>query len=314
MDDISRRKAVLALVASPSSPEQIELREVPEPVRGADETIVRVRAISLNRGEVNRLSTAEEGARMGWDLAGVVEESPAEGGLPVGTRAVAFVLGSGWAEKVAVPNLRVAAIPDDVSFATASSLPVAGLTALRMLRLGGLLLGRRVLVTGAAGGVGRFAIQLASDAGAHVTALVGSAERGRGLKELGAQDIVTDLEGLDPFDLILESIGGASLAAAMRLVKPVRTLVTFGNSSRAETTINISEFYGRGAQMVGFSLLSPFQDQNFRPDLEYLASLVSRKKLDTQVDLELPWTRAAEALAALRERRVGGKAVLTLEA
>jgi NADPH:quinone reductase-like Zn-dependent oxidoreductase len=304
---------MLALVASPSSPEHVQLRDVSEPARRQGETIVRVRAISLNRGEVNRLAGAEDGARLGWDIAGVVEESPPDGGLPVGTRVIAFVLGGGWAQKVAVPNLRIAPILDDVSFATASSIPVAGLTALRMLRFGGLLLGRRVLVTGAAGGVGRFAIQLASAAGAKVTGVVGSAERGRGLKELGADEIVTDLAGLDPFDLILESVGGATLAAAMSLVKPTRTLVTFGNSSREETTINISNFYGRCAQMVGFSLLAPSQDQDFRADLEYLASLVSQKKLDPQIDLELPWTQAAEALTALRERRVGGKAVLRVE-
>ena len=113
----------------------------------------------------------------------------------------------------------LAELPDDVSFEAASTLPVAGITAIRALEVGGALLGRRVLVTGAAGGVGRLAIQLAHRAGAHVTGVVRNAERGAGLRELGADELITTLEpDGENFDLLLESVGGASLAAALTRV------------------------------------------------------------------------------------------------
>src|SRR6266446_6450603 len=135
----------------------------------------------------------------------------AEGsGPPAGTRIVALMDEFGWAERAAVPTQRIAVLPDTVSFAAAAALPVAGLTALRTLRHGAPLLGKRVLITGAAGGVGHLATQIAARSGARVTAVVGSPERGRHL--LGADEIV---EGTDKaqglFALILESAGGSSL-------------------------------------------------------------------------------------------------------
>src|SRR5947208_33394 len=186
---------MLALVVSPDSEERVELREVEAPTPAPNEVMVRVRAFSLNRGEVTRIAAATEGDRFGWDIAGEIAQTTADGsGPPVGTRVVGFVQGRGWAEYVAVPVLRVAPIPDELSFAQASSLPVAGLTALRTLRIGGLLMGKRVLITGASGGVGRFAVQLATMEGAEVTALAGSEERARGLKDLGADRIALKIE------------------------------------------------------------------------------------------------------------------------
>jgi NADPH:quinone reductase-like Zn-dependent oxidoreductase len=305
---------MLALVASPQREEKIELREVAEPEPGPDEAIVEVRAISLNRGEVNRLSTAEDGWRPGWDVAGVVKQRARNGSGPAeGARVVGFVLNGAWAQRVTVPTSRLAELPDAVSFAAAATLPVAGLTALRTLRLGGLLLGKKVLVTGAAGGVGRLAVQLAAQAGAHVTGIVGSQERGQGLRDLRAADLVTktdDANGL--FDLILESAGGDSLAAAFRKVAPGGTIVSFGNSSRQETTFNISDFYTRAsARLLTFFLLA--DPGPFSQDLSYLASLIASGRLDPQISYQGSWHQAGEALTALRERRIQGKAVLLID-
>src|SRR5262249_58845834 len=100
----------------------------------------------------------------------------------------------GWAERAIVPSHRMAALPDNVSFAAAASLPVAGLTALRTLRHGAPLLGKRVLITGAAGGVGNLAVQLAARSGARGTAVVGNAERARVLDRLGAAEVVTTID------------------------------------------------------------------------------------------------------------------------
>jgi len=305
-----------ALVASPQSQERIELRDVPDPTTSPDETLVEVRAVSLNRGELTRLASAGDGTRFGWDFAGVVTQSSADGrGLPQGTRVVGFVMNTAWARLTAVANNRLAALPSGISFEQASTLPVAGLTALRTLRRGGLLLGKRVLVTGASGGVGRFAVQLGRLAGAHITGLASNAQRATALQGLGADETVTALDaGGEPFDLILESVGGSTLAAAMSLIKPGGTIVTFGNSSRQETTFNISVFYGRsGAGLQGFSLLAPSEPPNFGEDLAYLAGLVADGRLAVEIGYQGSWQEAAMALRSLRERKVEGKAVLLVD-
>src|SRR5438270_4538320 len=209
---------MLALVNTPTKQTAVELRDVAEPEAASDEVIVAVQAFSLNRGELSLLKSRPEGWRPGQDIAGIV-----------GTRIVGLVDSAGWAQRVAVSTKRLAVLPDTVSFAAAATLPVAGRTALRTVRLGESLLGRRVLITGAAGGVGQFAVQLAALAGAEVTGIVGRPERAAGLRELGAAAVITDIQKADGlFDLILESVGGSSLAAAVRLVAPEGTIVVLG--------------------------------------------------------------------------------------
>src|SRR5919197_1474540 len=165
-----------ALVATGNPQSPLQLRDVDEPSPSTGETIVEVKAVSINRGELRLLATRPEGWRPGQDISGVVVQAPPDG-LAVGTRVVALVDQAGWAERAAVPANRIAGLPDGVTFAQAATLPVAGLTALRALRLGGMLLGQNVLVTGASGGVGHFAVQLAAHQGAHVVAISRQVER-----------------------------------------------------------------------------------------------------------------------------------------
>ena len=171
--------AMRALVSS-ATPPHVELADVPDPQPLPFEALVAVRAISLNRGETRRLETLEPGTVTGWDLAGVVVRAAADGsGPPEGARVVGLMPSGAWAQLAAVRSDWLAELPDGVSFEQAAALPVAAVTALRALELGGFVLGKRVLVTGASGGVGRFAIQLAKLAGAHVT---GIARRTEGLR------------------------------------------------------------------------------------------------------------------------------------
>ena len=122
----------------------------------------------------------------------MVAEAAADGSGPKpGTRVVGLVEAAGWAELVAVPTSRLAVLPDGVAVQDAATLPLAGLTTLRTLRLGGDLLGRRVLVTGASGAVGRFQIQLAAAAGARVTAVT-RATHAQQLAELGAERVIAE--------------------------------------------------------------------------------------------------------------------------
>src|SRR6202049_4543607 len=163
-------QTIRAVVVDPSAPGKLALKPVEMRDPDPDEVGVRVTAISLSRGETRRaLQVAEPGWRPGWDFAGVVETEAADGSGPKsGTRVVGMLPSGAGAERVNCRTHAVAALPDGVSDAQASTLPVAGLTALHALRQGGLLLGRKVLVDGATGGVGHLACQLASAAGALV--------------------------------------------------------------------------------------------------------------------------------------------------
>jgi NADPH:quinone reductase-like Zn-dependent oxidoreductase len=288
------------------------MRDVPEPVPAPDEVLVEVRAFSINRGELRMLGTAADGWRPGWDFAGILQ-SDVEHGPRAGARVVGILQEGAWAERVAVSQASMAELPERVSFAQAAALPTAGLTALRILRLGPAILGRRVLVTGASGGVGRFAIQLAHLGGAEVTALVSSSSaRVMGLRELGADEVVSDSAQLrGRFDLILESVGGDTLGRLVTMVDPQGTLVMFGNSSEGPTTFNVRDIYNDALiRLQGFELF--FGGDPFGPDLGYLARLVADRKLDPQLAGELPWEEMSTALELLRSREAAGKVVLTI--
>ncbi|HEX5617073.1 MAG TPA: zinc-binding dehydrogenase [Solirubrobacteraceae bacterium] len=300
-------------MADQSAPSGVSLREAPDPEPGPHEALVEVKAVSLNRGEVRRLPLRQDGTIPGWDVAGVVKRAAADGPAE-GTRVVGLADEGGWAELAAVPTSRIAPLPDDVSFEAASTLPVAALTALRALEVPGPLLGRRVLITGASGGVGRFAIQLAHRAGAHVTGVIGSPERGEGLKELGADELITELtpEG-EHYDVILESVGGASLAAALGRVGWKGTVVAFGASSPEPTTFDISGFYNRGGPtLYGLRVFHEleFHGSGVR-DLTFLVGELAAGRLDPQIGVTGSLWEPDAALQALMDRKVPGKAVLT---
>jgi NADPH:quinone reductase len=308
---------MFALVNTPNRPAPIELREIPEPMPAPDEALVEVHAFSLNRGELSSFARNKEGWVPGQDIAGVVVRRAANGeGPPAGARVVALVDDFGWAQRAAVPSHRMAVLPETVSFAQAATLPVAGLTALRTLRHGGALVGRRVLITGAAGGVGTLAVQIAARSGAHVTAVVGRPDRAAGLLALGATEVV---EGIDSaqgrFALILESTGGASLAKAIQLVEAKGTVVVYGNSSTEPTTISFANFRGAANSRVqSFSYFTSEAEDRFAPDLALLVSLIADGSLKPQIGVERSWRDILQVADQLRDRRVGGKAVLLVDA
>jgi NADPH:quinone reductase len=204
-------------------------------------------------------------------------------------------------------------LPEPITFEQAATLPVAGLTALLALQIGGFVVGRRVLVTGASGGVGRFAIQLAKLAGADVTGL---ARRTEGLRELGADDVVGELtaEGGE-FDVILDGIGGTVLGTCMQRVAPGGTVISFASTLTEPVSYPAREFFARasGARLVGFYLFAVLaHSRSASADLRRLAGLVVDGRVDPQIDVVRPWTEASLAIDALLNRRVAGKAVLTV--
>ena len=307
---------MLALVNTPNGAAPVELREVPEPRSARNEALVEVRAFSLNRGELRSFQNNEEGWVPGQDVAGVVLRQADDGsGPPAGTRVVALMDEFGWAQRAVVPGHRMAPLPTNVSFSQAATLPVAGLTALRTLRHGATLLGKRVLITGAAGGVGTIAVQLAARSGARVTAVVGRPERIKGIKDLGAAEVVQGIDNAQGrFGLILESAGGASLARAVQLVEAKGTVVVYGNSSGEHTTISFGDFRGaQNSRVQGFHYFTSESEDRFAPDLALLVSLIADESLKPQIGVERTWRDIAQVADQLRERRVSGKAVLLVD-
>ncbi len=302
-----------ALVSKQSAP-FAELADVPDPEPRPDEALVEVHAISLNRGETRRLAQLEPGTVTGWDLAGTVRRAAQDGGPPEGARVVGLMNVGAWAELAAVKVEHLAELPDGISFEQASALPVAGLTALRALEVAGFVLGKRVLVTGASGGVGRFAIQLAKLGGAHVTAI---ARRTEGLQELGADEVAVeiDLEG-PTYEAIVDGVGGPVLGQAIQRVAPGGTIVSFASTVTEPVSYPSRELFARapGARVYGFYVFAELaHTRSGSADLRRLADLVADKRLDPQIDLTLPWSDAAQAIEALLDRRVNGKAVLTID-
>ena len=304
-----------ALVNKGDGGMSVELGEVPEPSPSPNEAVVEVRAAAVNRGELRLLRARDPGWQPGQDVAGLVVEQATDGSGPaVGTRVVAWPEQAGWAEKVAVPTSHLAHLADHVTFPEAATLPIAGMTALRALRLGGDLAGKRVLVTGAAGGVGRFVVELAAGAGAKVTGVAADVARAIGLEEIGAEQVAFGLDDLaGPFDLILDAAGGPSLEAAIRLIAPGGGIVVYGNSSDTPAQISFSDFRGHAlARITPFFVYESGEPPTFGEDLQTLADMVAEGRLHPQVGLEVPWTEADSAFEALANRRVNGKAVLLI--
>ena len=301
-----------ALVSRQSAP-FAELAEVPDPEPRPDEALVEVKAFSLNRGETRRLETLEAGTVTGWDLAGIVRRPAADGGPGEGARVVGLMNAGAWVELAAVKVEHLAELPDGITFEQAATLPVAGLTALRSLEVVGFVLGKRVLITGASGGVGRFAIQLAKRAGAHVT---GIARRTDGLTELGADELRPEIDPDGPvYEAILDAVGGPVLGTAIARVAPGGTVVSFASTLPDPVAYPARELFARapGARLYGFYVFSELEHtRSGSADLRRLADLVAERKLDPQIDLTLPWSEAQDAIEALLDRRVNGKAVLTV--
>jgi NADPH:quinone reductase-like Zn-dependent oxidoreductase len=306
-----------AVVVDPAAPGRLVIQAVPAPVPDRGEAIVRVRAISLNRGEVRRSTMANAGWRPGWDLAGHVEKAAADGSGPkVGARVVGLLNEGAWAERVVVPTHALAELPDKVTFSQAATFPVAGLTALYALAKGGLLLGRRVLVTGATGGVGDFAVQLARLAGAHVTASARRADQVDGLRQLGAHEVTVgdDIPASPKYDVVIESVGGRTLGTALAALERGGVCITLGVSANAEVTFDTRTFFATGrSTLYGFYLFSELGSEPASGGLRRLADLVAAGQLMPHVSLERPWKDIAQVAQDLMARRYPGKAVLTVE-
>ncbi len=312
---------ISAITVDQSGGDRLAVRSVSLTLAEAGKITIRVTAISLNRGEVKRaLTTTETGTTPGWDFAGVVAQTNGVSEAPdIGTRVVGVLPVGAWAESVHAPLNSVAVIPEGVTDVQAASLPVAGLTALHALRKGGLLLGRKVLVDGATGGVGQTAIQLAAASGARVYSHVRRQEQ-RALVEVSSAGGIVVGETLEaarasgPFDFILDSLGGSALSAALTMLKRNGICVTVGVTEGAPVSFDSAVFL----RTSGVSLHSIVLGDDIaatEPAAEGLAlllRLVEQGALKPRIGIEAPWTEIATVARQLVDRGFAGKAVLHL--
>lgn len=299
-----------AYVATGASEPRFELRDAPAPQAGTGQVVVTVEAISLNPGEITW--PWPEGALPGWDLAGVVAEAASDGSGPaVGERVVAVLEQGGWAEQVAVPVGQVAVIPDGVSAERAVTLGVAGVTALRILRQSAVSAGTRVLVTGASGGVGRFAVQLAHSFGATVTALLNRDDQVDQMRELGADLVVVGAEQLEgPYDVVVDGVGGPALEAALGRTARGGRVVTYGLAGGRPASVAFFTF-APGATLQPYFIWEDERD-SLGADLAELAALVAAGQLDARVAHVRAWEDLDDAAADLVSGRLRGKTVVRL--
>ena len=313
--------------------EVLQLRNVAKPVPGAGEVLVRVQAAGLDRGVEHvmtglpyliRFVVPSLGLRRpkvpvrGMDLAGQVEA--------VGQGVTRFRPGDavfGWTETGAyaqytsAPQDHLAPKPTNLSVEQAAAVPISGLAALQAVRdVGEVRSGQRVLVLGAAGGVGSFAVQVAKAFGAHVTG-VGSTGQADLVRALGADEFLdyTRVDLTDRarhWDLVIDTGGHRSLTRLRRALTRNGTLVIVGSE-------------GRGRWMGGFDrnlravVLSRFVPQRLRmlsstpnqDDLETMRQLIEAGKVTPLIDRTFPLPQVPDALRYLNQRRTGGKIVIT---
>lgn len=312
-----------AITVQGDDPPRLGVSEVPpvEAVEGL--LLVRVAAVSLNHGEVRTaLEEGKVGDRPGWDFAGVVEAAPKGSGFAAGDRVAGLAPGGSWAERILTPPYLAARLPAELDFPQAACLPTAGLTAALALRKGGDLRNREILVTGATGGVGGIAVQLASRAGGRVTALVRDAAATTQLRALGALEVQTmETLGLHQpaFDVVVDTVGGAVLGATLGWLASDGICVACGDAGGATTTFDSFHFRNRpdqsygGTTLYGFSLGHELGRTPPGSELELLAAQAAAKQLDTSISACAPWTDVQRVARDLLDRRIRGKAVLIID-
>ncbi|MFI0451566.1 zinc-binding dehydrogenase [Actinomadura sp. 6N118] len=300
------------LIPTGDAARPVEFAQDAQPVPAPDEALIRVEAFAPNRGETFLLEKPRPGLLPGKDVAGLVVQAAADGSGPAaGTRVVGHPPEGGWAEYVAVPTHSLAVLPDEIGALQAAALPLAGITALRLLRTAGVLMGRRVLLTGASGGVGHYVTELAAAAGAEVTAVTATPERGARLQELGAVAVVQNVaDAQGPFDVVLESTGGGGLPVALAKLAAAGTLIWFGQASRTSVTLDFFDFFA-GPENAAIRHFH-YAGAPYGHDLATLVRLVARGRLHPEIGRTAAWSQTAEVLVDLRERRIRGKAVLTI--
>ena len=304
----------------------VHVEERPDPVAGAGEVLVRVRAAGLNGADVLQRAgryPPPPGASdvPGLELAGEVEAlGPGATRFAPGDRVMAIVGGGGQGERCVVHERQLMPAPDGLSWAEAGGLPEVFTTAHDALfTQAGLRAGERLLVHGAAGGVGTAAVQLGRRAGAHVTATVRNAGAHDAVRELGAHEVLAPdaFEAARPFDVVLELVGAVNLAGNLKALATGGRIVVIGVGAGPVTEVNLLAIMAKRAVLRGSTLRArPLEEKALtarRLEAEVLGGFT-----DGSLRVPVAATHPLDDVAAAGEAVVGagggkvGKVVLEL--
>ena len=311
------------------SPDVLRYADVEKPTVGDNDVLVRVRAASLNRGDLIAMRGTPSIIRLafgirrpkktilGRDIAGMVEAvGPKVTHFRVGDEVFGEMEQRGFAEYAAVPETHVAAKPADVTFEQAATLPVAATTALQAMRLGEVQSGQTVLINGASGGVGTFAVQLAKSLGADVTGVC-STRNADLVRSIGADHVIDYTRedftrGARRFDVIIDLAGnhrlargppGARAEGYRTSPRPMRAAAVFGPLPRLFAVAVTSPFVGQRLKVLAAK-------RNI-DDLTHLAELVATGKVTPVIERTYPLSETADAIRHLEAEHARGKVVLT---
>lgn len=312
------------------SPDVLQLREIEKPAIRGDEVLVRVCAAGVDQGVWHLMAgrpylvrvvgvglRAPKNPIRGVDVAGLVEAVGEQvTRLRPGDEVFGVCRGS-FAEYACAPAHRLVPKPANISFVQAAAVPVSGCTALQAVRdRAKVRPGQHVLVIGAGGGVGTFAVQLAKQFGAAVTGVC-STGKVELVRSIGADRVVdytrADFAGGDRYDTILDTAGNRSLSQLRRALSPDGTLVIVGGEGGGR-------WLGGIDRQLRAQVLSIFGRQNMgtwistqpRDDLEALRELLEAGKVTPVVDRSFPLSEVADAIRYLRDGRARGKVVIAV--
>ncbi|MBN9099037.1 MAG: NADPH:quinone oxidoreductase family protein [Pseudonocardia sp.] len=314
-------------VVTLDGPSAVQVREVPEPVRQPEQVLIDVRAAGVNFPDVLQSKglyqyKPDPPFTLGSEVAGVVREAPDGSPLKPGDRVAAFPGTGAFAEVVAAHADHVLPLPDEVGFAAGACLPMNYLTAhFALLVRGHLRSGQRVLVQGAAGGVGTACVQLAAALGAHVVAVVSTDAKAAVAKAAGAHDTVLvegfrdAVKALGAVDVVVDPVGGDRFTDSLRCLAPEGRLLVIGFTGGDIPTVKVNRLLLNNIDVVGvgwggYALGRPGYVAGQWAELEpHLRS----GAVDPVISASFPLERAAEALSRIDERQVTGKVVLEVD-
>ncbi|MFJ3199768.1 zinc-binding alcohol dehydrogenase family protein [Streptomyces sp. NPDC086989] len=298
----------------PGGPEVLFAEEVPVPVPGAGELLVRAEAIGVTLPVVRKLREAAEPVALGGEVAGTVA-ALGEGvtGFAVGERVTGLCFGHGYAEYAVLHTAMASRVPAGATPVDAVALVRSGLVARGAWEAGRIRPGESVLVTAAAGGVGSLALQLArAGTAGRVVAAVSRPDKAEFVRGLGADEVVLYEDPASwgaPYDVVLDGVGGALLGPAVRALATEGRLVAYGSGGG---TVEAYELLVRGASVTGFQIRAVAQGRpaTYEGWRRALWEAYADGSLRPAVHEEIPLAEAARAHRVVEERRNLGKVVL----
>lgn len=303
--------------------------EVPDPVAKENEILVEVHAAALNRADLMQ----REGnypPPPGWptwpglEVAGVVLEAPKDSRWKVGDKVCALVGGGGYAEKIALPADMALPVPEGLSMAEAAAIPEAFTTSyLNLCIEGGMQAGDTVFIQAGASGLGMAAIQLAKRLGAKVVTTVGSEEKARFVRELGAdvvinrnQENVAEVLAQHPVDVAMDCVAGPGLGACLGTMAHGGRWIVIATLGSVSSEINMLDFFKRGVKLIGSTLRSRSSETKasvLKALEEQIWESISSGQMKVIIHATRPMPEAASAHAILERQENLGKVVLTLD-